>query len=305
MKRLSIFFCIVLCSTKVVACLNYYVINERGEVGHYDYDYPYEIYQNNNPEAYLKELKWYEKRIAEKNGMDKVWYTSNYSFYLVKLGRNKEALAILQKLATANPGEYQVLANLATAYELNGHLDSALKYIQRSIKLNPLSHFGSEWFHQRFLEAAIEVRDKKTPVNELDILKLSADTSAKAGNEIAEQLRERVPLTNAPNELLCKAIEEAADYFRKNISVDWAVKFYAIAVGFAANEAQSNRINLKIEAAINRIMFLNKTNPPQRPVDPVRKELMKDTRMGYIQKDIDLWKKNKALYVENMTPMIF
>ena len=69
---------------------------------------------------------------------------SDYAVYLMKAGRVDESLAILKELNKNLPQEYQIAANLDTAYELNGELDSALFYIKRGIEINPDAHAGSE-----------------------------------------------------------------------------------------------------------------------------------------------------------------
>jgi tetratricopeptide (TPR) repeat protein len=84
---------------------------------------------------------------------------SDYSVALMFLGRNTEAIELLERLEQEQPGQYFIAANLGTAYELSGNNAEALKWINEGIKRNPKDHEGTEWLHTRILEAKI-ARDK-------------------------------------------------------------------------------------------------------------------------------------------------
>lgn len=57
-----------------------------------------------------------------------------------------------KRLVQKFPNEYNVLINYAVALELQGKLNEALVYMKKALAINPYSHFGSEWIHQRILE---------------------------------------------------------------------------------------------------------------------------------------------------------
>lgn len=82
---------------------------------------------------------------------------SNYAEALAHLGRAKEAVLLLEPLAQKMPKEYGVIANLGTAYELDGQNERALKYISQSMDLNPRSHQETEWVLVKILEAKIKM----------------------------------------------------------------------------------------------------------------------------------------------------
>ena len=78
---------------------------------------------------------------------------SDYASALVRRGESAKAVEILESVEKERPGEYQVAANLGTAYELSGDLVKAHHWISEGIRRNPQSHEGTEWLHLRVLEA--------------------------------------------------------------------------------------------------------------------------------------------------------
>ena len=70
-------------------------------------------------------------------------------------GRINDAIAKLTAMEQANPGSYNVAANLGTAYELAGDNVNALKWISEGITRNTDAHFGTEWLHKLILETKI------------------------------------------------------------------------------------------------------------------------------------------------------
>jgi tetratricopeptide (TPR) repeat protein len=298
MKKYIVMLLLLPLSWAAFACLNFYAVNEQGKETIYEDYPPYQVYIN--PKSDKEQLYQYEKWIAEERGSDRYKYISNYAAYLVKLGRSREALPMLRKLAKQMPGEYEILANLAVAFELNGYPDSALKYMRQSLKLNPDSHNKSEWFHIRILEAAITARDRKLKIDTMNVLKLGNSNSDAIARQIGDQLKERVPLSSSPNILLSKALEESADYYRKVISIDWSVKLYAMAAGYTQDASTRQRIWSKINSAQARIMQLDKSNPKARKEDKVRAELVKKNWQQYVQKDIQHWEQFKAHYEKDL-----
>ena len=72
---------------------------------------------------------------------------NDYAVALMYLGRSSEAVELLKKLETENPGKYEIAANLGTAYELAGNNLEAHRWIKEGIQRNEESHFGTEWLH--------------------------------------------------------------------------------------------------------------------------------------------------------------
>jgi tetratricopeptide (TPR) repeat protein len=297
MKQIFASLFLLLCSSSY-ACLNLYVINEAGRESIYDHYRPYDISINEKYD--LESLRRYEQYIKE--GKKDLYYTSNYAVYLIKLGRHREALPILRKLYIQHPQEYNVIANLGVAYELNGHLDSAFSLLRNAITINPGAHRGSEWIHVKILKAAISIEKKEAIADTLNILQLEEPRKGDVGVQLGEQWNERVPLTGAPNSLLSKCIEESGDYFRREISIDWAVRLYAIAMGYATTETVKQRLWQKIETARARAVELTKLKPRAllNYKDNTRQQLLKKNWKQFIQKDIDKWSSYKPAYAANI-----
>jgi hypothetical protein len=261
MRKITI-LCIILmilCSNSI-ACIQYYVTDSRGERHFHIEDgperSPTEIHKLTREEINM--LRMFENQMAAATSISRYKYISNYCASLIKVGRYKESIPILENLLKTHPDEYEINANLAVAYELNGQLDEALSFIKKSMKLNSNSHLGSEWFHLRIIEAAIVSRDTKLKIQEMDILKIKDDTSVATMFQISYQLKERIPLTKSTNSLLSKVIEECADYYYIHYSIEWAIDLYAIAVGYAAEYADENRLWSKINSSREKLVNLNK-----------------------------------------------
>jgi len=74
---------------------------------------------------------------------------------LILTGEYAGAIAKLEAMEAANPGDYSTAANLGTAYELAGNNEAALKWIREGIKRNEHSHYGTEWLHVAILETKL------------------------------------------------------------------------------------------------------------------------------------------------------
>lgn len=292
MKPASLFLLAALVSIQGAACLNLYVQNEHGEIGYYDAARPYSI--SMSPARDIERLRAYETWIRTGQGADQYRYISDYAVQLIKLGHNTEALPILQRLARENPREYTVLSNLATSYELAGQPDSALKYMQQSLAINPGSHEESEWFHLRILEAIIANRDQHVPFATMNILKVDRSTQRASAYQIAHQLQERVPLTSATNPLLSKVLEESGDFYKRVVSVDWAIRLYAMAAGFSGDAAVERRLWEKIKAARARVVQLHKADRKGARQSNVRSELISAGWEKVIYDEAVRWKKHRA-----------
>lgn len=237
---------LTLFSLKSVACLNYYVIDSSGHEHSHDHYSPSIILIDNKSNK--EEFKKNKLKLSSAPLREKYKYISNYCASLIKIGRHKEAIPILENLLKDRPDEYEIIANLAVAYELNEEIDKALIFLKKSISIRPNSHEKSEWFHLRILEAALSLKENNLKPQDISVLKLESDTSYKEiALQISYQLQERIPLTKAPNGLLSKAIEESADIYSANLSLEWGIELYAIAIGYASE----NHVKMKLWDKIN------------------------------------------------------
>jgi tetratricopeptide (TPR) repeat protein len=299
MKKIAILFTIFIFQLESNACLNYYVLDERG------YRHLHDDYPPSNiflaPKYDIEKLKAFEKQITTIPIAEKFKYISDYSATLLTLGRIKEAIPILEKLIIERPEEYEINANIAVAYELDGRIDEAIKYLKKAIEIKPTAHRESEWFHLRILESAIEIRDKKLQIENYNILKLQFDTSNQIAKQISYQLKERLPLTKSPNSLLSKVIEESSDFYNKNLSLEWAIELYAIAIGYTNDSATENRLWQKILASRTRLIELKE----QGKESSVSEYLTTSRWKKKLEKRIKKWKNYSPYYYEKEILTVF
>lgn len=82
-------------------------------------------------------------------------YLSDKGLILILQKKYKEALQLYFRIEKTNPNRYSTASNIGTIYELIGENEKALKWINKSIKINPKAHKESEWLHAKILEAKI------------------------------------------------------------------------------------------------------------------------------------------------------
>ncbi|WP_456313388.1 tetratricopeptide repeat protein [Pseudomonas shirazensis] len=128
-------------------------------------------------------------------------YLSDKGYILILEKKYDEALSLYLKIERLEPNRYSTASNIGTLYELMGKNEEALKWINKSITINPKSHNGSEWLHSRILEAKIKGKKSQTskfllntdfgteikPVSELDTIQLN-----KLDKSLNYQLNERI-----------------------------------------------------------------------------------------------------------------
>ncbi|WEK36394.1 MAG: hypothetical protein P0Y53_02685 [Candidatus Pseudobacter hemicellulosilyticus] len=161
----------------------------------------------------------------------------------LRLGNTATALPWLEQLYRDHPHEYTIVANLATAYELNGQPRRALELIREAIRLNPQAHGGSEWIHGKILEQQVSARPDYRQVINLDpnnfpnwILDKKIPFPVAADSlkqQLAFQLHERIALMPAPDSIIGQLLFDFADILAKTEARrDTALPFYALAVHY-------------------------------------------------------------------------
>jgi tetratricopeptide (TPR) repeat protein len=192
---------------------------------------------------------------TEKNlKKDKSYKTlSDYAVRLTKVGKFKESLEILKELGKKYPNEYQIISNLGTSYELNGELDSPLKYIRKGLKLNPLSHDKSEWVHERILITKLELTENPNYLDSNTILNISEkDTNYHLlAHQVSIQLRERFPYCPPSNIIMQNLLIELGDIYVNSNSVLFGICLYRISRDYYL--MPSTVINTKVIAAKKHI----------------------------------------------------
>lgn len=168
---------------------------------------------------------------------------SDFAWNELKQKHNDNAVALLEYLYEKHPGEYNIVANLGTAYEVTGKNEKALEFIKKAVAINPQSHYGSEWIHIKILEQKVN----PTPDYSL-ILDLGADKdyyrwlSGSMYNktipvdsmmvQIAYQLHERISFINKPDPIIAQLVLDFADLVPLAYSRGESVMFYNYAASY-------------------------------------------------------------------------
>lgn len=120
---------------------------------------------------------------------------------------------MLLEIESLDPGKYSVAANLGTAYELLGNLDSALYWLKKAVSIDPNAHNGSEWIHIMILRYRIAKEKNPQYLSGSSALMLdfgNTDLPAnpyglkvkKIQNELGYQLEERLSFIGPPDTLM-------------------------------------------------------------------------------------------------------
>lgn len=154
MNKILLIF-ILLTYGKTFACLNGETRKlEDGTFLYEDYDgfVPHGHYFSNTEdlEKTISSLEKFYKTTKNLN------YLSDKGYVLIVLGKYQEAIDLYKKIEAIQPNRYSTASNIGTAYELIGNNPEALKWIEKSLKLNPDSHHNSEWIHANILKAKMK-----------------------------------------------------------------------------------------------------------------------------------------------------
>lgn len=135
-----------------MACLNEKGPTLRGEKVNRYSGHLQELLQSlkTDPKSRGQEM---ERRLRDSHDFEG---RNDYAVALVLLGRDPEAISLLEAMEKERPGEYATAGNLGTAYELAGKNELALHWIREGMRRNADSHEGTEWVHVKILEAKIE-----------------------------------------------------------------------------------------------------------------------------------------------------
>ncbi|MFL5728162.1 MAG: tetratricopeptide repeat protein [Cytophagaceae bacterium] len=187
---------------------------------------------------------------------------SDYALVLLKLGRTYESLGILKELVRQYPNEYNINANLGTAYELNGDPRQALKYIQRAVEINPLSHNGSEWIHVKILETKIQMDRNPLYLKNTSIIglyveldksysKKELDSLNKIKEELVWQLTERINFVDAPDPVVANLLSDLGRLVTVTGFIENAIPVYTLSLkyqplNFDSLIAQRDRLYEKV-----------------------------------------------------------
>ncbi len=148
MRNLLFFFFTLSIGIDGFSCVNEYRTRLSGEI-RYQEPLDGRVYTWHPDTTKLRmQANAYLKHYQET---DSIIYLSNYGAKLIWLGEYELAKTIFLGIEKNYPNQYATASNLGTIYELLGVNDSALVWIRRGIALNPDSHQGSEWIHEKIL----------------------------------------------------------------------------------------------------------------------------------------------------------
>lgn len=262
------------------ACLNYFFsVDKNGNLHHAD-NILIPFNKNFNKELNVSKLHKLETKLKKEHSFQAL---SDYSICLMKLGKPKEALDILAEIYQHYPNNYKIASNLGTAYELNGQVDSALKYIKRGLQLNPNDHEGSEWVHVKVLETKLILIKNPNYLVESTALQLTKaqkfDTLIR--KQIIIQVRERFPFTPGPDAIMGNIFIDLAECYANTASIEYAKVLYQIAKTYYGDKSPT--IDVKIKEMQNLINKYSRVKPVR--IDPKKPEAINEkiTGLSYSQ----------------------
>jgi tetratricopeptide (TPR) repeat protein len=191
-------------------------------------------------------------------------YLSDYAWELVKEGKAKQAIIILDNLLKTHTNEYNILANLGTAYEIVDNNSKALELLTKAIAINKNSHYGSEWIHLNILKQ--KLNNEAFPLDKIIDLgnennkaqwnnatwayRIPADSLLKS---IAYQLHERIGFIPPKDKIIGRLIFDFAEIIAKTKSMEEALPFYDFAMYY------DNELYLKVAQAKQAVPSLTTT----------------------------------------------
>ncbi|MCK7589995.1 tetratricopeptide repeat protein [Subsaxibacter sp. CAU 1640] len=147
------------------SCINEYRTKLNGSKHYVNVTFDY--HSSNFELDTLKLRRESENLLKKYQETDSIEFYSDYGAKLIYLKEYSKALTIYKQIEQIQPNLYTTASNVGTLYELLGQPEKALKWIKKSIELNPDSHHGSEWIHIKILEHKLNT-NKHTSVLGLD-----------------------------------------------------------------------------------------------------------------------------------------
>jgi len=142
-------------------------------------------------------------------------------------GRFDRAVEIFKKAEADQPGRYSTAVNLGTAYELNGELEPALKWIREGLRRDPGSHYGTEWLHVEILRTRLKLKENPAYLQNHHVVTLpeifsdktpvltgeGTHTAEEIGGSILYQLEERLVFVKPPDPIVADLLYCRASRF--------------------------------------------------------------------------------------------
>lgn len=266
-------------SIPVFGCLNGESLRlEDGSLLYEDYEgfVPYG-HQFRGNEELMKILVSLEKNYKETG---KIEYLSDKGLVLIIQGKYREAIDLYKKIEQLQPNRYSTASNLGTAYELTGNNSEALKWIERAVKINPESHFHSEWIHVNILKAKIkgeknitskfliehDFGNGKHPVSDLDKAELF-----KLKEMVYYQLNERVSFVKPKDKIVAQLLFDLGNISYLSGEKEEALETYKIGKEYGFDlPVLEERMKLHSSPTVDNLKR-NATGEIKNQTEPIRK----------------------------------
>jgi hypothetical protein len=251
MKRLILLCIGFALAQQLNACINIYAIDSSGKTHFVEHFFFSRI--SFNPKGVAAQVKQLNRQF--KKGQFSHENISDYGAYLLMAGHVEEGLQLYRALIYKMPNVYEIQANLAVAYELNGNIDSAIYWQQKAVVTNPGAHNNSEWIHLKILEAR---KNMQTDAgwclhNSVSQVALN-DTNATKDDLIMrrerfyksmiEQLNDRLPFALGNDPVMGKLLFELGEAY---LPASMYRAYYCYALAQYLYPALQNKCNQKME----------------------------------------------------------
>lgn len=192
------------------------------------------------------EIGWEQLEAAIKKNVD-YKLLSDYAWNALKFGNKETAVKLLEILYKAHPDEYNVVANLGTAYEVTGKNEKALELLRKAVAINPASHYGSEWIHIKILEQKVKEDPDYTRILDLKADPDNKDWAASVNFpysspdslmvQLAYQLHERIGFVPKPDPIVGQLVKDFASLVALTHTKNDAAEFYKYAISYDSSLA--------------------------------------------------------------------
>jgi tetratricopeptide (TPR) repeat protein len=195
---------------------------------------------------------------------------------LILTNQYKEAIELYIKIEAISPERYSTASNIGTAYELIGENEKALKWINKSVEIDPTSHHNSEWIHAKILEAKIKGESFITTSfllntdfgsENLPSSSLSNEELQKLSLALYYQLNERVSFVKPKEKIVAQLLFDLGNIAFKIGNYSGALRDYAEAkkYGFEGKLIESRINEVKVHSKLPKIISKGLVKNEVRP----------------------------------------
>lgn len=231
---------LLIASNQSPACINAYRTLLSGEVIYTDPSSGLPYYEKPDSLTLISKLSALDKLHKTNRSVETL---SDYGAVLIYLGRLEEAVDLYRKIEREHPNLYATAANIGTAFELLGQIDSAHHYIRKAIAINPHSHNGSEWIHLKILDAKRKLAADPDYLQNNSILGIDFGNGNKPvepkhlsladlEDQIRFQLKERMVFVKAPDLIVGQLLFDLGNSCALTRDVQAALECYALAEAY-------------------------------------------------------------------------